>query len=45
MEKVFELTIEEGWYAIWDEGIDKIMYYKKEAPNSTFSNIQEICIK
>lgn len=42
MEKIFDLTLERGWYAIWNEGIDKIMYCKKPAPNSIFSNIEEI---
>ncbi len=43
MEKVFELLLEPGWYAIQNEGVDKIMYCKKQPPNSIFSNIQEIC--
>ncbi len=42
MEKVFESTVEAGWYAIWNEGIDKIMYCRKEAPTEILSNIQEI---
>ena len=42
MEKVFELEVEDGWYAIWDKGIDKIMYCKKEPPSSIPSNIQEM---
>ncbi len=42
MEKVFELSVEEGWYAIQNEGIEKIMYCKKEPPHSIFSNIQEL---
>jgi hypothetical protein len=43
MEKVFELSLEAGWYAIQNEGVDKIMYCKKQPANSFFSNIQEIC--
>ncbi|MBD5135374.1 MAG: hypothetical protein HDT39_05345 [Lachnospiraceae bacterium] len=42
MEKIFELEVEDGWYAIWNKGIDKIMYCKKEPPNSIPSNIQEM---
>lgn len=42
MEKVFELEVEAGWYAISNEGIDKILYCKKEQPNIITSNIQEI---
>ncbi len=42
MEKVFELSLEEGWYAIQNEEVNKIMYCKKEPPHSTFSNIQEV---
>lgn len=42
MEKIFELEVENGWYAIWDKGIDKIMYCKKEPPNFIPSNIQEM---
>lgn len=42
MEKVFELVIEDGWYAIWNEGIDKFMYCKKEQPNFISSNIEEM---
>lgn len=41
MEKVFELEIEDGWYAIWNEGIEKIMYCKNEKPNSIPSNIEK----
>ena len=41
MEKVFELSVEDGWYAIQNEGVDKILYCKKELPHSAFSNIQE----
>lgn len=29
METFFELKMEAGWYAIWNEGTDKIMYCKK----------------
>ena len=43
MEKVFELSLESGWYAIQNEGVDKIMYCKKSSPDSILSNIQEIC--
>ena len=43
MEKVFELSVEDGWYAIQNKGIDKIMYCKKKLPNSILSNIQEVC--
>ena len=42
MEKVFELSLEKGWYAIQNEEVNKIMYCKKEPPHSTFSNIQEV---
>ncbi len=43
MEKVFELSLEPGWYAIQNEGVDNIMYCKKQPPASIPSNIQEIC--
>ena len=43
MEKVFELSLEPGWYAIQNEGIDNIMYCKKQPPKSILSNIQKIC--
>lgn len=42
MKKVFELEIEDGWYAIWNGGIDKIMYCKNEKPNFIPSNIEKI---
>ena len=42
MEKVFELELAPGWYAVQNEGIDKIMYCKKQQPASIPSNIQEI---
>ena len=42
MEKVFELELAPGWYAVQNEGIDKIMYCKKQPPKSIPSNIQEI---
>lgn len=42
MEPVFELSLERGWYAIWNEGINKIMYCKKEPPDLITSNIQEM---
>lgn len=42
MEKIFELEVEDGWYAIWDKGIDEIMYCKKDSPSSITSNIQEM---
>ena len=43
MEKVFELSLEPGWYAIQNEGINSIMYCKKQPPSSIPSNIQEVC--
>ena len=43
MEKVFELSLESGWYAIQNKGIDNIMYCKKQPPKSILSNIQKIC--
>ena len=43
MEKVFELSLEPGWYAIQNEGVDNIMYCKKEPPKCIPSNIQEVC--
>ena len=43
MEKVFELSLEPGWYAIQNEGVDHIMYCRKQPPESVPSNIQEIC--
>ena len=43
MEKVFELSLEPGWYAIQNKGIDNIMYCKKQPPKSILSNIQKIC--
>ena len=42
MEKVFELSVEGGWYAIQNEGIDKIMYCRKKPSDSIFLNIQEV---
>lgn len=42
METVFELEVEGGWYAIWNRGIDEIMYCRKTPSNSIFSNIQEV---
>lgn len=42
MEYIFEMEIEDGWYAIWNKGIDEIMYCKKELPSSITSNIQEM---
>ncbi len=42
MEKVFELSVEAGWYAIQNEGIDKIMYCRKKPSDSIFLNIQEV---
>ncbi len=45
MEKFFELSVEAGWYAIQNEGIDKIMYCRKNPPNTIPSNIQEISKK
>ena len=42
MEKVFELPVEAGWYAIQNEGIDKIMYCRKKPSDSIFLNIQEV---
>ena len=43
MEKVFELSLEPGWYAIQNEGVDNIMYCKKQPPKSILLNIQEVC--
>ena len=43
MEKVFELSLEPGWYAIQNEGVDNIMYCKKQPPKSIPLNIQEVC--
>lgn len=44
MEKIFELDIESGWYAIWikNKEIGKIMYCKKDPPNTILSNIEEM---
>ena len=42
IEPVFELSLEGGWYAIWNEGMNKIMYCKKEPPDLIPSNIQEM---
>ena len=42
MEKVFELSVEAGWYAIQNEGIDKIMYCRKKPSDSISLNIQEV---
>jgi hypothetical protein len=39
MEKIFELEMEAGWYAIWEDGIEKIMYDKIDAPNFPIHNI------
>lgn len=41
MEIFFELDLEEGWYAIWNEGMDRIMYCKKDFPNCSVNNIEE----
>ncbi len=43
MEKVFELSLEPGWYAIQNEGVDHIMYCRQPPPECIPSNIQEIC--
>ena len=42
MEKVFELSVEGGWYAIQNEGIDRIMYCREKPSNSILLNIQEL---
>ena len=42
MEKVFELSVEGGWYAIQNEGINRIMYCREKPPNSILLNIQEL---
>jgi len=42
MEKFFEMTVAEGWYAITDENMDKIKYCRRQHPNTVFENIQEI---
>ena len=39
MEKIFELEMEAGWYAICEDGIEKIMYDKIDAPNFPIHNI------
>ncbi len=43
MEKVFELSLKPGWYAIQNDGVENIKYCKKQQPESVPSNIQEIC--
>ena len=42
MEKAFELLVEAGWYAIQNEGSNKIMYCRKKPFDSIFLNIQEV---
>ena len=42
MEKVFELSVEGGWYAIQNEGINRIMYCREKPSNSILLNIQEL---
>ena len=42
MEKVFELSLEPGWYAIQNEGIDNMLYCRKQPPDFIPSNIQEL---
>ena len=42
MEKFFELPVEGGWYAVQNEGIEKIVYCRKEPSDSIFLNIEEI---
>lgn len=42
MEKVFELNVEKGWYAISKGSIDKIELSQKIPPMPPFDNIQEI---
>lgn len=46
MQKVFELSVEEGWYAIQNDGINKIMYCRKNCnkkpSDPILLNIQEV---
>lgn len=42
MEKLCEMTVAEGWYAVADKNMDKIKYCRRPQPNMVFKNIQEI---
>ena len=42
MEKVFELPVEGGWYAVQNEGIEKIVYCRQDPPDPIPLNIEEI---
>lgn len=39
---IFELEIEKGWHTITNKNIDKIMYCKRNPPDSLFKNMVEI---
>lgn len=41
MEKIFELEVEKGWYAVSMGGVEKIMCSRKNPPIPPFENIQE----
>ncbi|MDE6991873.1 MAG: hypothetical protein K2P42_14600 [Lachnospiraceae bacterium] len=41
MEKTFEMTLPEGWYAISDDNMDRVKYCLREPSGTIFDNIQE----
>ena len=41
MEKTFEMTLPEGWYAISDDNMDRVKYCLWEPSGTIFDNIQE----
>lgn len=43
MEKIFEMTLAKGWYAVLDEHLDRIKYCRRQPLGTVFDNIQESC--
>ncbi len=41
MEKTFEMTLKESWYAISDDNMDQVKYCLREPSGTIFDNIQE----
>lgn len=41
MEIIFELDLPKGWYALSNEGMDKILYCQKTPEHNVFENIEE----
>ena len=42
MEKILELDVEKGTYAVTNDGIKKINFYKSIPKKSIFNNIVEL---